>query len=312
MISSSSLSGPGTPRFARGNQQFNESKKIDNKLSLSSVAGQQKLLSQLTRTLQYVPTGNTQLKSENIVGTGPGGKFYVRELDEFTVEFTLQKEIEGTLANSYLALETSCVKLDANGRLALQAVELRNAQKIDDIKQEHYSALIKARSTVDDNFETVGKGGASNLDVLWTADNNKVGYKHCAVFMDGYSSHRVVLFCKSRDEFVNLIAEYAMTVGANFFTGGELTIRYVHCEGAREFNSKAMQATLLKAGLAINVTTSPHSPASNGIAEANVKSLVAGTRARLAMAGLRPRFWPWAMLTAIGNWQESDGAASDH
>ncbi|KAJ1627290.1 hypothetical protein T492DRAFT_876969 [Pavlovales sp. CCMP2436] len=41
---------------------------------------------------------------------------------------------------------------------------------------------------------------ASNLDVLWAADNNKVGYKHCAVFVDRYSSHRVVLFCKSRDD----------------------------------------------------------------------------------------------------------------
>ncbi|KAG8456909.1 hypothetical protein KFE25_004420 [Diacronema lutheri] len=78
---------------------------------------------------------------------------------------------------------------------------------------------------------------------------------------------------------------------------GWKTLR-IHTDGGKELNSAAMEALLLEFGLSANVTSSPHTPASNGVAECAIQTLLRDTVALLAMSGLSSRHWHWAMRHA--------------
>jgi hypothetical protein len=72
----------------------------------------------------------------------------------------------------------------------------------------------------------------------------------------------------------------------------------IHTDGGGELNAAAVDEILLTFGLSANVTSTPHTPSSNGVAERHVQTLVLDAIALLAMSGLPKRLWHYAMRHA--------------
>ncbi|KAJ1618548.1 hypothetical protein T492DRAFT_891858 [Pavlovales sp. CCMP2436] len=100
---------------------------------------------------------------------------------------------------------------------------------------------------------------ASQFDTRWSAEANRLEFKNADIFIDDFFSNITILYCKTRAEYLHLVKQYTMTIGKDFFTGGEI-IKFVQTDGGSEFHSKHVEKVLFEAGPAISVTSSPHSP----------------------------------------------------
>ena len=139
---------------------------------------------------------------------------------------------------------------------------------------------------------------ASHLDLPRSSDGKSLGYKHCAVFVDAFSGHIRVYFCKSQDEVPALTRFYLQELGTTLMFGSTFVVRRIHTDGGTAMNNADFERVLLDYGLAANVTSCPRTPSSNGVAEAVIKYLIQGTAQRLAVSGLDKRAWFWAMRHA--------------
>mmetsp|Transcript_17641 Transcript_17641/g.43903 ORF Transcript_17641/g.43903 Transcript_17641/m.43903 type:complete len:183 (+) Transcript_17641:455-1003(+) len=138
---------------------------------------------------------------------------------------------------------------------------------------------------------------ASKFDLpVKNIDGERSGFKYAILFVDAYSRFRRVYFAKSQRELPGLARHYLSELGASAHAGGLFMLgdgfrRYVHTDGGTPMNSKAFEKVLLEFGLAANVTSCLHTPASNGVAERSFGTLEPDVRAKLAMSSLSYRHW---------------------
>jgi hypothetical protein len=135
-------------------------------------------------------------------------------------------------------------------------------------------------------------------------DGRHLGMKYAVVFVDDYSRMKKVYFCKAKKDVPSLVRLYLLEVGSHALYGSAFVMHNgfrqmrIHTDGGKELNSATMEKVLLEFGLSANVTSAPHTPASNGVAERAIQTLQVDAAARLAMSKLPARYWHWAMRHA--------------
>jgi hypothetical protein len=92
------------------------------------------------------------------------------------------------------------------------------------------------------------------------------------VCVDAYSRFKKVYFARSEKETPGRVRHWLSELGNSVFAGGHFVLgpgcaRHFHTDGGTAMNSEAFARVLEEHGLAANVTSCPHTPASNGIAE---------------------------------------------
>jgi hypothetical protein len=101
-----------------------------------------------------------------------------------------------------------------------------------------------------------------------------------------------------------MVKHYLIELGNRMHAGGHFILldgcrRCMHTDGGTIFNSEAFNRVLQDYGLAANVTSCPHTPASNGVAERSFATFGPDVRAALAMADMAPGAWHWAFRHAV-------------
>lgn len=140
-----------------------------------------------------------------------------------------------------------------------------------------------------------------NLDLPAANDGGRRGFKYGVVFVDDYSRLKRVYFAKEKSEVPALIRLFYLEMGSHAMYGSNFVMydgfrqMRIHTDGGKELNSAEMEALLLELGLSANVTSSPHTPSSNGVAERAIQTLMRDTVTFMAMSGLSSRHWHWAM-----------------
>jgi hypothetical protein len=142
----------------------------------------------------------------------------------------------------------------------------------------------------------------SNIDLPASETGVRMGMKYAIVFVDDYSRHTRVYFCKHKHEVPKLLRLYFVEMGSHALHASHL-LTYtgfarcrIHTDGGGELNSNSFEQCLLDLGLCCNIVTCPDTPSSNGVAERAVRTLSTDTRARLAMSGIPKRLWHYAMI----------------
>jgi len=130
------------------------------------------------------------------------------------------------------------------------------------------------------------------------------GIKYAVIFVDGYSKFKRIYFCKSQADIPKLLKFWISELGLAAHVGGHFLLgrgwrRYVHTDGGKPMNSEAFAKVLLEFGLAANVTSCPHHPSSNGVAERSFETLAADVRAALESTGIAKRLWHWAARNSV-------------
>ena len=194
---------------------------------------------------------------------------------------------------------TAADGMEASESLAAPMVTLRDAHMK---KLPHRRSFPRAKAPLDVVHMDVVT--LRRLDLPAGVDGARLGMKYGVVFVDDYSRLKRVYFCKGKDEVPALVRLFLLEMGSHAMYGSHFVMRdgfrqlRVHTDGGKELNSAAMEALLLEFGLSANVTSSPHTPASNGVAERAIQTLLRDTVAFLAMSGLPSRYWHWAMRHA--------------
>jgi hypothetical protein len=165
------------------------------------------------------------------------------------------------------------------------------------------------RSTHTGHFpEATFPGEVTHLDVFASGkDNQPVGLsgertsvRLAVLFVDGYSHFKAVYFCNSEKQVPSLTAFYLAELGRAHFCGGHFVLedgatRHIHTDGGKSMNSEEFSKVLRAFGLSANVTSCPHTPSSNGMAERSFATLTPDVRAALRVAGLPHKYWDWAL-----------------
>jgi len=157
MSSSDIQHGFGILRNGRVNQPHNDNKQR-KVLGIGSLDGQQQFLDTAQRALQKLQLSPSAMVTEDVITMGAGGRRLALTIDEFQDKFNAQKNISGTLANNYDAMEESCSAVRKYGNDLQRAAEQNYLLQIDEYKQAHFSAIGRKIPEPDD-FETVGAGG---------------------------------------------------------------------------------------------------------------------------------------------------------
>jgi hypothetical protein len=143
-----------------------------------------------------------------------------------------------------------------------------------------------------------------NLDLPAAVDGSRRGLKYGVVFVDDYSKLKRVYFAKEKSDVPGLVRLFFMEMGSHAMYGSHFVMHAgfrqmrIHTDGGKELNSNAMEEVLLEFGLSANVTSSPHTPSSNGVAERAIRTLMRDTVTFMAMSGMSSRHWHWAMRHA--------------
>lgn len=138
-------------------------------------------------------------------------------------------------------------------------------------------------------------------DLPSDSDGNAIGLQWALVCVDDFSRFVRVYFARTKEEIPDLIRLFFEDMGARSLFASHLvwhSAGHIHTDGGKELNSRRVSEILSEFGFAANVTSSPDTPASNGLAEAIIRVLCAGMRARLSIAGLPGRHWHHAFLHA--------------
>ena len=161
-----------------------------------------------------------------------------------------------------------------------------------------------------------------NLDLPAAVDGSRRGLKYGVVFVDDYSKLKRVYFAKEKSDVPGLVRLFFTEMGSHAMFGSNLVMQKgfrqmrIHTDGGKELNSAAMEQVLLEFGLSANVTSAPHTPSSNGVAERAIRTLMRDTVTFMAMSGLSNRHWNWAMRHAcamrnkLASQRVEDGGAS--
>ncbi|KAJ1638742.1 hypothetical protein T492DRAFT_857945 [Pavlovales sp. CCMP2436] len=157
MSSSDIQHGFGILRNGRVNQPHNDNKQR-KVLGIGSLDGQQQFLDTAQRALQKLQLSPSAMVTEDVITMGAGGRCLALTIDEFQDKFNAQKNISGTLANNYDAMEELCSAVRKYGNDLQRAAEQNYLLQIDEYKQAHFSAIGRKIPEPDD-FETVGAGG---------------------------------------------------------------------------------------------------------------------------------------------------------
>jgi hypothetical protein len=136
----------------------------------------------------------------------------------------------------------------------------------------------------------------SKHDLPPSESGERSGYRYGVVFIDAYSRFKKVYFARSEKELPGLARHWLSELGNSVYAGGHFVLgpgckRYMHTDGGASMNSEAFAKVLEEHGLAANVTSCPHTPSSNGVAERTFGTLTPDVRAALAMAKLSGRHW---------------------
>jgi len=194
---------------------------------------------------------------------------------------------------------TAADGMEASEPLAAPMVTLRDAHMK---RLPHRRSFPRAKAPLDVVHMDVVT--LRRLDLPAGVDGARLGMKYGVVFVDDYSRLKRVYFCKGKDEVPALVRLFLLEMGSHAMYGSHFVMRdgfrqlRIHTDGGKELNSAAMEALLLEFGLSANVTSSPHTPTSNGVAERAIQTLLRDTVAFLAMSGLPSRYWHWAMRHA--------------
>ena len=143
-----------------------------------------------------------------------------------------------------------------------------------------------------------------NLDLPAAVDGSRRGLKYGVVFVDDYSKLKRVYFAKEKSDVPSLVRLFFVEMGSHAMFGSNLVLQRgfrqmrIHTDGGKELNSVAMEEVLLEFGLSANVTSAPHTPSSNGVAERAIRTLMRDTVTFMAMSGMSNRHWNWAMRHA--------------
>jgi hypothetical protein len=145
---------------------------------------------------------------------------------------------------------------------------------------------------------------ASKHDLSVGLNGERAGMRYAVLFVDAFSRFKRVYFTKSERELPGLARHYLSELGHSVHAGGHFVLgagcrRYMNTDGGLAMNSEAFVRVLMDFGLAANVTSCPHTPASNGVAERTFATIGPDVRAALAMSGIGFKHWHWAFRAAL-------------
>jgi hypothetical protein len=114
----------------------------------------------------------------------------------------------------------------------------------------------------------------SQLDVPRGADGEARGVRYGLVAVDDYSGRGWVYF----GHWLNELGTPA-NFGAHISLGHGYTSRRVHADGGPNLQPTAVEKLLAEFGMQCTVTSAPHTPESNSVAERYIQTLLGDTRA---------------------------------
>jgi hypothetical protein len=144
----------------------------------------------------------------------------------------------------------------------------------------------------------------SKYDLSPGQDGRRRGPKFAILCCDAYSRYKKVYFGHSEKEVPRLVRFWLSELGNSVFAGGHFVLgpgcrRHFHTDGGSPMNSEQFARVLEEHGLSANVTSCPHTPSSNGVAERTFGVSTADVRAALAMANLSGEHWSHALKWCI-------------
>jgi hypothetical protein len=146
----------------------------------------------------------------------------------------------------------------------------------------------------------------SKYDLPPTVDGRRRGFKYGLLCCDAYSRFKKIYFGYSESETPRLVRYWLSELGNSVFAGGHFVLgpgcrRHFHTDGGSAMNSAQFAGVLEEHGLSANVTSCPHTPSSNGVAERTFGVHTPKVRAALAMAKLGGEHWSHALEWLINN-----------
>ena len=113
-------------------------------------------------------------------------------------------------------------------------------------------------------------------------------------FIDDYSSNATVFLLRTKDQALDTFRQYK--AWAENYTG--FTIKNLHSDGGGEYISSQFNTYLQIMGIHRQITIA-RTPQQNGVAERFNRTVMESARSMLHAAGLPPKFWGDAVLTAV-------------
>ena len=165
-------------------------------------------------------------------------------------------------------------------------------------RSTHYGHLPEARHPGEiTHLDVYASGGGQQPREV---DGVRTSTRLAVLFVDGYSRYKAVYFCDSEVDVPYLARHYLSELGRSAHCGGHFILedgcaRHMHSDGGKSMNSQAFADVLMEFGLASNVTSAPHTPSSNGIAERSFNTITPDIRAALDMADMGHGNWTWAL-----------------
>ncbi len=153
---------------------------------------------------------------------------------------------------------------------------------------------LHARSVPSHGIRAMSKLEIIHADVCGPITPPSVsGNKYFVTFTDDYSGFSYLYLIKSKDEVATTIKDFFAL--AENQTG--LAVQKFRCDNGMEFTGAKVKRFLQQKGVVLQTST-PYTPAQNGVAERLNRTLMEKVRCMLAESGLPKRMWGEAVSTA--------------